>query len=248
MLYPHIFAASIVWAHPSDSIQNSCLPLAIMYITSLLLYSLYFLATSVLSFPDGTPNCEIGSSSTRSLHLISARNPRTGQIQVGGFDVFINDVKLVVTTTGPNIFDFDAGVDNKLTIKSSDGDQFRGVLIILSQNQTNTKEALTPLAPYQDPIACEKLPYGGLTHSEPSLKSTADGTLRWDTVGDIVSLDVNIVVVNNAVDGSVYYYTNYKLRAAAPAESESCGLFGLKLFCPLSFCGLFGRLLGLCSS
>jgi hypothetical protein len=219
-----------------------------MSIISLLLFSLLFLTATVTPFPDGTPNCEVGSSSTRSLHLISARKPKTGQIQVGGFDVFINDVKLVVTTTGPNIFDFEAGVDNILSIKSSEGNQFKGVLIILSQNQTNTKAALTPLPPYQVPIACEKLPYSGYTHTEPSLKSTADGTLRWDTVGDLFSLDVNIVVVNNATAGSVYYYTNYKLRAAALAEPESCGLFGLNLFCPLSLCGLFGRLLGLCNN
>ena len=215
----------------------------------MLLFSLLFLADTVSPFPDGTPNCEVGSSSTRSLHLIAARNPKSGQIQVGGIDVFINDVKLQVTTTGPNIFDFEAGVDNILSIKSSKGNEFKGVLILLSQNQTNTKAALTPLPPYQDPIACEKFPYGGYTHSEPSLKSTANGTLRWDTVGsELFSLDVNIVVVNNATAGSIYYYTNYKLRAVAPVESDACGVFGLDLFCPLTFCGLFGRLLGLCSN
>jgi ABC-type phosphate transport system substrate-binding protein len=33
----------------------------------------------------------------------------------------------------------------------------------------------------------------------------------------------------------------------APSEDKSCGLLGLSIFCPLSFCGLFGRLLGLCN-
>jgi hypothetical protein len=207
---------------------------------------LFFFAATVSAFPDGTPNCEIGSSSTRSLHLIAARNPQSGQIQKGGFDVFINDKLLEVTVTGPNVFDFDVGVDNKLTIKSSTGKQFKGVLIILSKEGSNTTLNLTPLPPYQVPIACAKLPYSGFTHTEPSLKSTADGTLRWDTLGDELLLDVNIVVQNNAT-GSVYYYTNYKLRAAAPVE-ESCGLLGLSIFCPLSFCGVFGRLLGLCSN
>lgn len=214
-----------------------------------LLFSLLFLVIGVMSFPDGTPNCEVGSSSTRSLHLISARNPRSGQIQVGGFDVFIDDVQLVRTTTGPNLFDFEAGVDHKLTIKSNEGNQLKGVLIIISQGENNTKTALTPLDPYQVPIACEKYPYSGFTHKEPSFKSTADGTLRWDTVGDNFLLDVNIVVQNNAVDGSIYYYTNYKLRAVAPVVSDkSCGLLGLSFFCPLSFCGLIGRLFGLCSA
>lgn len=201
---------------------------------------------AVSAFPDGTPNCEIGASSTRSLHLIAARKPQTGQIQVGGFDVFINDKLLEVTVTGENLFDFDAGVDNILSIKSSEGKQFKGVLIILSQNQTNTKTSLTPLPPYQVPIACEKLPYSGYTHTEPSLKSTADGTLRWDIAGDEFLLDVNIVVQNNAT-GSIYYYTNYRLRAVTPVD-KSCGLLGLSILCPLTFCGLFGSILGLCNN
>lgn len=207
---------------------------------------LFLFAATVSAFPDGTPNCEIGASSTRSAHLSLSRNPQTGAIQKGGFDVFINDKLLPVTVTGPNIFDFDVGVDNTLTIKSSTGKQFRGVLIILSKTGFNTTLNLTPLPPYQVPIACEKLPYSGFTHKEPSFKSTASGTLRWDTVGDELSLDVNIVVANNAT-ASIYYYTNYKLRAATPVRS-SCGLLGLSLFCPLTFCGVFGRLLGLCSN
>jgi ABC-type phosphate transport system substrate-binding protein len=34
---------------------------------------------------------------------------------------------------------------------------------------------------------------------------------------------------------------------AAPTK-KSCGLFGLSLFCPLTFCGLLGTLLGLCNN
>lgn len=32
------------------------------------------------------------------------------------------------------------------------------------------------------------------------------------------------------------------------SEPEKCGLLGFNLFCPLKFCGLFGRLFGLCNS
>ena len=35
--------------------------------------------------------------------------------------------------------------------------------------------------------------------------------------------------------------------AAPTTGDKSCGLLGLSIFCPLTFCGLFGRLLGLCS-
>ena len=36
-----------------------------------------------------------------------------------------------------------------------------------------------------------------------------------------------------------------KSPTAAP-QRDDCGLFGLNIFCPFTFCGLFGRLLGLC--
>lgn len=33
---------------------------------------------------------------------------------------------------------------------------------------------------------------------------------------------------------------------APPVNDKSCGIFGLNVFCPLTFCGLFGRVLGFC--
>ena len=34
---------------------------------------------------------------------------------------------------------------------------------------------------------------------------------------------------------------------APPSEDKTCGLLNLSIFCPFTFCGLFGRLLGLCN-
>jgi ABC-type phosphate transport system substrate-binding protein len=36
--------------------------------------------------------------------------------------------------------------------------------------------------------------------------------------------------------------------APTPPADTSCGLLGLSLFCPFTFCGIFGKLIGLCSS
>jgi phosphate transport system substrate-binding protein len=33
---------------------------------------------------------------------------------------------------------------------------------------------------------------------------------------------------------------------AAPTKDTTCGLLGLSIFCPFTFCGIFGRLIGLC--
>jgi hypothetical protein len=34
---------------------------------------------------------------------------------------------------------------------------------------------------------------------------------------------------------------------APTTEQPSCGLFGLKIVCPFTGCGIFGRLFGLCT-
>ena len=83
------------------------------------------------------------------------------------------------------------------------------------------------------------------------MKSEATALLHYDNTDGVVTLDVNIVIANNDVDGSAYFFSEYYLRAVEgiiDEPEERCGLFGrsMFLFCPLSLCGVFGRLLGFC--
>lgn len=208
-------------------------------------FALVLTAATVLAMPTEAPSCVVGVANPQDLHLALARNPKTGEIQVGGFDVFLNDVKLAFTNTPANkTFEFGIEEDQKLTIKAENGNRFKGVLLLLSKDGTDAFTGLLPLDPLKAAPGCVGTPVAGVTHSERSVKTSANSTLRWDGEdGDVLLLDVNIVVQNN-VTGSFYYYSQYRLKAVVPESPPvNCGLFGLGFFCR---CGFFRKLLGLC--
>lgn len=198
---------------------------------SCVVLSLVLTAAAVLALPSGAPSCVLGSPNPQSLHLASERNPVTGQIQVGGFDVFINDVKLAFKQGEENLFEFDSESDQKLTIKADNGTFFKGMLLLLSKDGTDATPALKPRDSFKLATGCTGTAVVGVTHSENSEKTVGDSTLRWDKDGDVFTLDVNIVVQNNGELGSYYYYSQYKLKAVdrsppAPTAAPStkrCG-------------------------
>ena len=219
---------------------------------------------SVSALPDGAPICESGSANVRSLHLDKGRNPRTGDIQSNGFDVFLNNTLI---QPGTRLFPtyFKAHTNLNVTVKSRTGEKFRGILLLLHQPGVNVHigEGLLPRKPYKDAVGCGGTNISGVTHAENSFKTEANAILHYDDTSDACILDVNIVTANNAIDGSSYFFSEYYLRAVEEVghdddeeeeeedgdddeEAESCGLFGLQMFCPFTLCGMIGRFLGLC--
>lgn len=86
------------------------------------------------------------------------------------------------------------------------------------------------------------------------------GTVLTDATG-YVGLDVakrNVMLarlglppvsdVPAPISGPVSSPAGSPVAAPVVVDESSCGLLGLSIFCPFSFCGLFGRLLGLCSN
>ena len=235
------------------------------------LFSLFYVAYSFTAFayPDGAPICESGSANVRSLHLDKGRNPRTGDIQSNGFDVFLNNTLI---QPGSRLFPtyFKAHTNLNVTVKSNTGEQFRGILLLLHQPGVNVHigEGLLPRAPLKDAVGCGGTNISGVTHAENSFKSEANAILHYDDTSDACILDVNIVTANNAIDGSSYFFSEYYLRAVEDEhdddedhddeehddeehdddedEPESCGLLGLRMFCPITLCGVLGRFLGVC--
>jgi hypothetical protein len=210
----------------------------------------------VEALPDGSPVCTVGGPAPRSLHLIRP-SIVTGEICLGNFQITIGNTTLnrdIVNSIFPD-------TDLLLELSSTTGKQFRGVLMILNQPDVDLKSNL-----YIDPNSttfkvqddCASSNYAGFTHVDNSLKSVANATMNLPN-NQVAYLDVDIVIANNN-GKSEYYYTRYQLKGevvsvSAPiSESssctterrrESCGLFGISLFC-LNLCGLFGRLVGLC--
>lgn len=219
------------------------------------------------ALPDGAPICESGSANVRSLHLDKGRNPRTGDIQSNGFDVFLNNTLI---QPGTRLFPtyFKAHTNLNVTVKSRTGEKFRGILLLLHQPGYNVHigEGLLPRKPLKDAVGCGGTLISGVTHAENSFKDEANAILHYDNTSDTCILDVNIVTANNAIDGSSYFFSEYYLRAVEDGhddeneddddeqeddeveepEDVSCGLFGLRMLCPFTLCGMFGRILGLC--
>jgi hypothetical protein len=205
--------------------------------TQLLLYLLTMRAACILlslivgaaALPDGAPVCVIGNPNVNNRHLLVERKPKTGTITAGGFDVFINDELIRIIPGNKNIFGFLAGKNNTITVKSTTGQQFRGVLALLSLNrtpETNTKANLQPTGNYEFALGCEKLPHQGISHSEPAWKKEFPMTLFWNQSGDTFNFDINVVVANNA-SSSIYYWSQYKLKAVTGRRAKPCTILRL---------------------
>jgi hypothetical protein len=182
------------------------------------------LIVGAVALPDGAPVCVIGNPNVNNRHLLVERKPKTGTITAGGFDVFINDELIRIIPGNKNVFGFLAGENNTITIKSTTGQQFRGVLALLSLNrtpETNTKAALQPTGNYEFALGCEKLPHQGVSHSENTWKKEFPMTLFWNTSGDTLNFDINVVVANN-VTSSIYYWSQYKLKAVTGRRALPC--------------------------
>ena len=214
---------------------------------------LFCLVTAVTSMPDGAPSCESGTANVQSLHLSPDRNPRTGDLSSNGFEVYLNGTLLESgNLTSPT--SFKAGTDTPIQVKAVNG-TFRGILMLLYQPSVNVHDdhpGLTPLGSLQDAPLCEGTLISGITHTENSKKGEVNAILHYDNTDGVATIDINIVVANNDAEGSAYFFQKYYVQAFEGEEGhhedeEPCGLFGLSFFCPVSRCGFFGRIFGLCT-
>jgi hypothetical protein len=191
------------------------------------------LIVGAAALPDGAPVCVIGNPNVNNRHLLTERKPITGTITAGGFDVYLNDELIQIIPGAKNVFGFLAGKNTTITVKSSTGKQFRGVLALLSLNrtpETNTKAALQPtnstFGAYEFALGCEKLPHQGISHSENAWKKEFPMTLFWNTSGDTLNFDINVVVANNNTN-SIYYWQQYKLKAVSGKRKKPCTILRL---------------------
>ena len=217
------------------------------------------LTIAVNAYPDGAPVCRIGVASPDSLHTFPTRDPMTGSLAAGGFQVLLDDEALDPAT--PRTVQANQKVN--VLVTSLDGiKEFRGILLIVSQvgfSSTIGAFQLTSdeeLAMVQISEPCIESGYGGITHLNSDLKSNVTASMMFDKNYDDLRFDVNIVVQNRRAGegGSRYYYDQYSMKVEGGASSAtaapsmaptnlSCGLFGRGIFCPLTLCGFFGRLL-----
>lgn len=208
----------------------------------LVAFLLVGLQHQVLALPKGAPVCSIDGPAPGSIHLIrGAAITGTGSLASAGFNVTFNGVDLSTLST----IEVDSSIPTKVEVIAS-GLPLKGVLVIVSKANTDmsgtfsltTEEAV--LIRISD--ICTTAIRGGVTHNDESFKTKVSATMNFDQAYTDLKLDVNVVVQNNET-GSYYYYDQYTFAVTAPAATGGCGLFGLSIFCPFTFCGFFGRLL-----
>jgi hypothetical protein len=198
--------------------------------------------------PTGAPVCTIDFAAVNNLHLAAERNPRTGPLSNAAFIVTINGV----TATPGVLIEIPAQKEIPVVVTSESGSQpFKGVLLIISEpNVAFTNELFTKSPLLQQSIPCQGTgTRAGVTHRSNVTKTEATAYLNIQDNLDEVNLDVNVVVVNNAFQGSIYYFDRYKLKTSGGTNAPTatprfakCGLFGLGIFC-FNTCGLFLRLI-----
>lgn len=219
-----------------------------------LIITLLFVIHITVARPDGSPVCNVGSAAPASwaisLHTLRP-NSDTGPISKRDFVVTIGN--LTLDSTAVNTI---PATELTLELSSTNGTQFRGVLIILNKDGVDlTSNFVSSNALLKAQEDCPRKGYSGITHTSRDFKSIADGIVSIPANLDVF-LDVNVVIANNDTN-SEYYYTRFQLigesapgppvEAPVPAPFRiPCGLFGLSIFC-FNGCGLFGRLFGLCN-
>jgi hypothetical protein len=209
--------------------------------------------SSVYAMSNGAPVCTIGAAAPEGTHL-STNSTVTGPLSVGTFIVTLNSDTLdpAVSTT-INVLE-----NHYIAVTSVAGDKpYRGVLVIASSASTNfTSAVLQPAGVSEDTLKtslpCAEIGRAGVTHNSSDTKTITYYTLIVPKNLADLKLDVNVVVANNAINGSIYYYNQFSFNVtsapppptAAPVKPRiRCGLFGLAIFCPLTYCGFLGRLI-----
>jgi hypothetical protein len=137
----------------------------------------------------------------------------TGSLADGGFTVFVDQDTLTDT--------MDIAMNTAYLIYVGNAPTFRGALLRFAST-SGTDGAFT-LEPDDSgtaaAAACNTVGDGvlGLTHVDSEPKFAMTGVLKANTVGSI-ALDITVVISNNNVNGSSYYYSPYTLNVIDSAE------------------------------
>jgi hypothetical protein len=174
-----------------------------------------FVATALLAsaqaFPSGAGGCDGGQAAVNGFHLseLNGKTIETGSLTDGNVGLLLNGVPLdPAATTAVN---FTAGAVNVLTLAGTS--PYRGLLIRLAApSGVDTTTALLEVSDdLKDAAGVCTAPVVGITHTNSDLKFSQSVSLMIAAEGE-VTLDVTVVVANNATD-SIYYYSGYTLNA-----------------------------------
>jgi hypothetical protein len=217
------------------------------------------LVSAISALPNGAPACTVGSSAVRNQHLL--RKPvEYGRNEDKGYRITLDGSILLNKlndATFVNLFQFDQ--EHILLITADSTTHIKGILVLASTGLVDAVDALDTRTPgaltiknnvtTKESPGCENITVASIVHTNNAEKSSMDMYFKWPSSGQKLFLDVNIVKNNNLTVGSQYAYNQYPVLSGNVAVAKAdCGLLKLNIFCPLTFCGILGRLLGLCDN
>jgi hypothetical protein len=204
-----IYSTKQTSQNAASSIQYRIDYFLTMQITSLFLAVSFAMFSMANALPDYVPSCTIGSSAIGRDHMDSSNGRRVteGTMADSGFDLYIDGI-----VVNPDITrTFDTFKSYNVNVKGSAGQLYKGAFLALAVDGFDVSDALLPLAPHVKSQECGD-EVSGVHHSEASLKTEFTATMQVDDVYATITLDVNIVALNNET-GSAYYHTQYKLAS-----------------------------------
>lgn len=184
----------------------------------LILSFLFSLSTNhhgVLAYPTGAGGCASGVAAVGGTHL--TYNRTTGPLADGNFQVFLDDTTELAPNTTTMIT---PSQEYMIRIVASGDAFFEGALIRVDGTGTTLEPGLNA----QTAMACTDAA-SGATHVNTTEKTEFTATFGTDGTENVI-VDVTVVVVSSASEGSIYYYDQFVLQpegatpAAAPSAAE----------------------------
>mmetsp|Transcript_316 Transcript_316/g.429 ORF Transcript_316/g.429 Transcript_316/m.429 type:complete len:222 (-) Transcript_316:139-804(-) len=167
-----------------------------------------FFGPFTIAFPWGPGSCN-SPDPFGPAHAVGSPG-LSGTLDDGDFIVTVAGEKL--TLNGPNRF---APGEYPIKLEAGCAEEFKGFLVRLSSDEVaDTTGLLTSsqMNVEDSLVSCGDMLVGSLSHLDNAPKQAITGTINWPLVTDNIRLDVSVVVSNNALDGSVYYISNFELE------------------------------------
>ena len=167
------------------------------------LFSLFLLPSTVAAFTSGAGSCPAGKSAASGSHL----KPRDTFVSGSLEDLNVQMKIAGKTATAFSRIQVEMGQQVSLEIIAS-ADSYRGALIRLEGGSKITDMDLQPSTNAVVAEACDFSTATGITHESAALKTLLKGAVTFYTVGEVIPMDVTVVVANNATH-SITGFTRY---------------------------------------
>jgi len=182
---------------------------------------------NVSAYPTAAGSCPALQSAVGMPHVNGGRPETTGSLTDGGFQLLLNGDPVAAGKPSS----FKVGEEQSIELKGFIS-SFKGFLIRFGPppdgppGLVDLREAIYPTSDDEDSstntqiadsTCVDQQQVGGLTHTNRNDKTSITGTLIVTTPVQGLSMDVTVVVANNA-QNSTHYYSNFVIHAVEAVD------------------------------